>query len=111
MRVSAHSLFAAGAMALAALCATATPGRATTYRHYEDRELIVSADLVIEGTILAIAGPPQALEKKRRGCSVAQVRVERIFKGDIKLGADVEQKGRDLLLRFAYWSHEEESEY
>src|SRR5262249_34544498 len=73
------------------------PGGATGYKGFHDREIIHEADLVIEGTVTAIIGPAEMKGDKRPGYSVAVIRIEKVFKGDVKVGAE---------LRMTFWSRQ-----
>jgi len=75
---------------------SALPASAITYRHYQHREIVVEADLVVVAKILSIIDPPDAKkDDERPGYSLARVRIERVFKGDVK-------EGREIF--FSFWS-------
>jgi hypothetical protein len=82
-------------LALTLAMLPASTGTATTYRAYADREIVQEAELLVEGTVVAVRAPPGVDARKRPGVSMAVVRVAHVFKGAVKVGDEI---------RFVYWS-------
>jgi len=74
-----------------------TPAAAIKYRQYLDREIIAEANVVIKGTVTRIIAPPGIEKKNVNADSVAVIRIEQVFKGDLKKGDQIQ---------LVYWSHD-----
>jgi hypothetical protein len=84
-------------LALLLAATAAAPAKATSYRHFLNREIVREAELVVEGTITAIIGPPEIKGNKKPGASIAVVRVGQVFRGHVKAGEEI---------RFVFWSRQ-----
>lgn len=73
------------------------PAAAISYPFYLDREIIQKAEIVIQGTVTQVIAPPDVAEQKKDAVSVAVIRVDQVFKGELMKGDEI---------RLVYWSHD-----